>query len=97
MTTTDMTVIAVDIVDKTHPAGWQIIGICPYTVAPSGGLHLYAGRNATALDSATDETIAIGRNLADLLQNLADTTGYPVVCHDEITDDIRHYTPGGVR
>jgi len=91
---TDMTVIAVDIIDKTHAGGWRIIGICPTTVTPSGGLHLYAGPHARAVDSTTDEVITTGRSLADLLQRLADSTGYPVTCHDEITDQERHFHPG---
>ena len=94
---TDLTVITVDIVAKTLPGGWRIIGLCPYTVAPSGGLHLYAGRNARALDSLTDELIATGHSLPDLLQTLADSTGLIVVCLDETTDLERRYTPGGER
>lgn len=93
--TTDMTVIKVDILDKTHPGGWRIIGLCPYTVASSGGLHLHAGRHAQAVDTATDQVIATGHSLAHLLQTLADQFGYPVVCHDETNDTETHYTPGG--
>jgi hypothetical protein len=88
--------IHVDIVDKPQGVSWRIIGSCPTSVTESGGLHVYAGRNALVRDCATDEVIVGGRSLADVLTKLATLSGLTVVLTDELTSAETVYQPSAV-
>lgn len=89
-------VIYVDIVEKSR-IGWRIIGICPESVCLSGSLHVYAGRRARVVDSATDEVITTGHSLYDVLAHLAIKTGLTVVLTDEATEREHLIMPPVVR
>lgn len=77
--------ISIDVVDKTPGQPWNIIGICPTSVAPSGGLHVYRGKNACVRDCESDAVVCTGTSLRGVLVALANLTGMTVVFTDEST------------
>ncbi len=77
-------VIHVDIVDKPRGEAWRIIGTCPTSVTPSGGIHVYAGPQAAVRDCETDEILAEGSSLHDVLDRLARITNMTVTLDDEV-------------
>jgi hypothetical protein len=68
---------------------WLMSGITPDGVTDlkgnptSGGLHIYGGVNACVRDSLTDAVLATGKSIDDVLQQLANRTGYVVTLEDE--------------
>jgi hypothetical protein len=61
----------------------RVIGIVPYDVAESGGVHVYAGRNARVVDCESGREIARGTSLRDVLVRLARIAACPVRLFDE--------------
>lgn len=86
-------IIKVDIVDKTPGQPWNIIGACPTSVVPSGGLHVYRGKNACVRDCESDAVICTGTSLRSALVALANLTGMTVELTDEYTDEVTVIAP----
>lgn len=83
--------IVIDIVEK-RASQWRIIGM-----GPDGqfeALHVTRGRNAKVRNALTDEILASGRSLAEVLQVLAHVSGYTVeLCDDTRQGVLATYTP----